>query len=215
MTYWITKIVLGPLLRVLFRVKVEGIDNLPSEGPLILTPNHNSFMDSIFLPLVVKRRVTFVAKAEYFDSWKTRWFFSAMGQIPIRREGGSASAGALLAAEEVLAGGGVFGIYPEGTRSPDGRLYRGHTGFARLAAKRDCPVVPVAMLGTRDVQPIDSKIPRLRPVTVKFGKQMRVPHNASDPRVLRSFTDEVMFEIVSLSGQAYVDQYATRAKSSA
>src|ERR1700704_5516291 len=133
MAYRLTKFILTPILRFLFKVRVEGLEHIPPGGAAILASNHVSFSDSIFLPMVLRRRVTFVAKAEYFDDPKTAWFFRAVGQIPIRREGGSASAGALLAANEVLQSGGLFGIYPEGTRSPDGRLYKGHTGVARLA----------------------------------------------------------------------------------
>src|SRR5215213_8268766 len=161
MSYWVLKAVLSPILRFFYRVRVEGLEHLPADGPVILASNHVSFCDSIFLPLVLKRRVTFVAKAEYFDDPKTAWFFRAVGQIPIRREGGSASAGALAAARGVLDAGGVFGIYPEGTRSPDARLYRGHTGVARLALQCRAPIIPVAMIGTREAQPIGQAIPNL------------------------------------------------------
>src|SRR5580704_7615765 len=133
MTYWVLKIVMTPVLRVIFRVRSEGIGHVPRQGPVILASNHQSFIDSVFLPLVVRRRVTFVAKAEYFESWKIAWFFRALGMIPLKRGGGPASARALAAARDVLDGGGVLGIYPEGTRSPDGRLYKGHTGAARLS----------------------------------------------------------------------------------
>src|SRR5947209_1734967 len=133
MAYWLMKLVLTPLLRFFYRVRVEGLEHVADEGPAILASNHVSFCDSFFLPLVLKRRITFVAKAEYFEDPKTAWFFRAVGQIPIKRGGGPASARALEAATEVLQRGGLFGIYPEGTRSPDGRLYRGRTGVARLA----------------------------------------------------------------------------------
>src|SRR5216110_518227 len=133
MAYWVVKAVLTPILRFFFRVRVVGAENIPDEGAAILASNHVSFCDSIFLPMVLRRRITFVAKAEYFDDPKTAWFFRSVGQIPIRREGGSASAGALAAATDVLRSGELFGIYPEGTRSPDGRLYKGKTGVARLA----------------------------------------------------------------------------------
>src|SRR5207302_2740632 len=133
MAYWIVKAILTPILLVLFRVRVEGREHVPADGAAILASNHVSFCDSIFLPLVLRRRLTFVAKAEYFDDPKTAWFFRAVGQIPIKREGGSASAGALAAATDVLHRGGLFGIYPEGTRSPDARLHKAHTGVARLA----------------------------------------------------------------------------------
>ncbi|MEY2398990.1 MAG: 1-acyl-sn-glycerol-3-phosphate acyltransferase [Actinomycetota bacterium] len=214
MAYWIVKWILTPILRLLFKVKVEGVENVPADGPLIIASNHVSFSDSIFLPLVLKRRITFVAKAEYFDDWKTAWFFRAVGQIPIRREGGDASQRALDTASEVLDGGGVFGIYPEGTRSPDGRLYKGHTGIARLALKNKTPIVPVAMIGTREAQPIGQVKPNFfSPITIRFGKPLTYEHlaaQADDRMVLRSITDEVMYELRELSGQEYVNQYAKR-----
>jgi 1-acyl-sn-glycerol-3-phosphate acyltransferase len=155
-----------------------------------------------------------VAKAEYFEDPKTAWFFRAVGQIPIKRSGGSASQGALDAATDVLAGGGLFGIYPEGTRSPDGRLYRGHTGAARLALQQGAPVLPVAMVGTREAQPIGQAMPNLfRPITIRIGKPLtfeRMRERSEDPMVLRQVTDEVMFELRNLSGQEYVNQYAKR-----
>ena len=212
--YWVLKAVLTPILRFLFRVRVEGDENVPTHGPAILASNHLSFSDSILLPLMLRRRVTFVAKAEYFESWKTAWFFRAVGMIPLKRGGGSASERALAAAREVLDNGGVLGIYPEGTRSPDGRLHKGHTGVARLALDNRVPVVAVAMIGTREVQPIGRVWPRLfRPVTVRFAPPMRFDHHtgwADDPTVLRAVTDEIMFELRELSGQEYVDRYAKR-----
>src|SRR6516165_2369234 len=140
-----------PILWFIFKVHAEGTSNVPRKGPAILASNHQSFIDSVFLPLVVRRRVTFVAKAEYFESWKTAWFFRAVGMIPLKRDGGSASERALGAAKDVLCAGGVLGIYPEGTRSPDGRLYKGHTGVARLSWQTGAPVVPVAQFGTAQV----------------------------------------------------------------
>src|SRR5437763_3880419 len=150
MAYWVLKAILTPLLRFFYRVRAEGLEHVPRTGPVILAGNHISFCDSIFLPLVLRRRVTFVAKAEYFDDPKTAWFFRAVGQIPVKREGGSASAGALAAASDVLRDGQLFGIYPEGTRSPDGRLHKGKTGVARLAIANNVPIIPVAMVGTRE-----------------------------------------------------------------
>ena len=214
MAYWLFKAVVSPLLRFFFRVRVEGLEHIPADSAAILASNHVSFSDSIFLPMVLRRRVTFVAKAEYFDDPKTAWFFRAMGQIPIRREGGSASSGALAAANEVLQSGGLFGIYPEGTRSPDGRLYKGHTGVARLALSCGVPVLPVAMIGTREAQPIGQVMPRLfMPITVRTGKPLRFDRlqgRADDPKALRQITDEVMFDLRALSGQDYVDRYAKR-----
>jgi 1-acyl-sn-glycerol-3-phosphate acyltransferase len=156
-----------------------------------------------------------VAKAEYFDSWKTAWFFRAAGQIPMRRDGGSASERALATARQVLTDGGILGIYPEGTRSPDGRLYRGHTGVARLALGCGVPVIPVGIVGTTDVQPRGSNLMRpFRRVTIRFGPPLDVSRfegsSATDPLALRTVTDELMFEIRRLSGQVYVDRYAKR-----
>lgn len=214
MAYWVVKAVLTPILKFLFRVKVEGAAHVPAEGAAILASNHVSFSDSIFLPMVLKRRITFVAKAEYFEDPKTAWFFRAVGQIPIKREGGSASERALASAREVLRGGHLFGIYPEGTRSPDGRLYRGKTGVARLALQTGAPILPVAMIGTREAQPIGQVMPRLfMPVTIRIGRPMdftRFADRVDDPLVLRQITDEVMFELRELSGQEYVDRYAKR-----
>ncbi|MDQ1376404.1 MAG: 1-acyl-sn-glycerol-3-phosphate acyltransferase [Acidimicrobiaceae bacterium] len=214
MTYWLLKVILTPLLRFFYRVKVEGMENVPQDGPVILASNHVSFCDSIFLPLVLRRRITFVAKAEYFEDPKTAWFFRAVGQIPIKRGGGSASQRALASAKEILDGGGVFGIYPEGTRSPDGRLYKGHTGVARLALACRCPVLSVAMVGTRQAQPIGQVKPRLfMPIKVRFSAPMyfdRFYDRQDDPLVLRQMTDEIMWQLRELSGQDYVNRYAKR-----
>ena len=216
MAYWVLKALLSPIFLLLWRVDVEGRARLPAVGPVILAPNHVTFLDSMFLPLVLRRRVTFVAKAEYFDSWKTAWFFRAAGQIPMRREGGSASERALAAARDVLRAGKVLGIYPEGTRSPDGRLYRGHTGVARLAIDCGVPVIPVGLVGTDKVQRPGSNLPRpFKKVTVRFGEPLDLGHfgrvmGSSDPLVLRAVTDELMFEIRAMTGQEYVDRYAKR-----
>jgi 1-acyl-sn-glycerol-3-phosphate acyltransferase len=214
--YWLLKAVLSPLLRFLFRVRTEGREHMPGRGPVILASNHLSFSDSVFLPLVLRRRVTFVAKAEYFEDPRTAWLFRALGQIPLPREGGSASERALKVAREVLEGGGVFCIYPEGTRSPDGRLHRGHTGVARLALATAVPVVPVAMVGTREAQPIGQAVPNLfMPVGVRLGPPLRFgdPEAADDASSLRRVTDQVMAAIGDLSGQGYVDRYASRGES--
>jgi 1-acyl-sn-glycerol-3-phosphate acyltransferase len=214
MLYWVIKVVMTPVLRVTYRVRIEGREHLPKRGPVILAANHRSFLDSIFLPLVVGRRVTFVAKAEYFDDRKTAWFFRGVGQIPIRRSGGSASEGALDAAAEVLKGGGVFGIYPEGTRTRDGYTHRGHTGVARLARRTGATIIPVGLVGTDDCQPTDRKLPRVfRDVAVRFGPPISPERYAAseDGLALRQMTDEVMFEIVQLCGcYEYRDTYATK-----
>ncbi len=213
--YWLLKAVLSPLMFALWRVRVRGARGVPVRGAAILAANHQSFCDSFFLPLVVFRRVTYVAKAEYFDDWRTAWFFRAAGQIPIRRGGGPASERALQSAAEVLRRGGLFAIYPEGTRSPDDRLHKGHTGVARLALETGAPVFPVGILGTRAVQPIGARLMRpFRRVEVRIGEPIDVAGRFDDhqdnPMVLRQITDEIMFEIARLTGQPYVDSYASR-----
>jgi 1-acyl-sn-glycerol-3-phosphate acyltransferase len=208
------KIVLTPVLHICCRIRVEGKEYVPESGPVILASNHRSFLDSIFIPLVIRRRVTFVAKAEYFDDKRVAWFFRGVGQIPIRREGGSASERALASAIEVLQAGGVFGIYPEGTRTRDGKLHRGHTGVARLALRTGAPIIPVGLIGTDEVQPIDSKLPRLfKTVRIRFGEPIPLDHYAGrhdDRLALRDVADEVMYEIAQLSAYEYVDTYATK-----
>ena len=217
MAYWIVKALATPILRYFFRVRVEGTEHLPDTGRAILASNHLAVCDSFFLPMVVRRRVTFVAKAEYFEDPKTAWFFRAVGQIPIKRSGGSASQGALDAAADVLDGNGLFGIYPEGTRSPDGRLYKGHTGVARLALRCGAPVIPVAMIGTREAQPIGQGMPNVfMPITIRVGRPLDFPQRGlseADPMALRQLTDEVMLELRELSGQDYVNTYAKRGES--
>jgi 1-acyl-sn-glycerol-3-phosphate acyltransferase len=213
--YWTIKIVLTPVLRIAFRVRVEGREHIPRRGPVIIAANHRSFLDSIFIPLCIGRRVTFVAKAEYFDDPKSAWFFRGVGQIPIRREGGSASEGALMAATEVLQNGGVFGIYPEGTRTRDGKLHRGHTGVARLALRTGAPILPVGLVGTDQAKPIDSKLPRFGSVvTIRFGEPLDMEHydgGEHDHLTLRALTDELMYEIGELCGcYDYDDNYATK-----
>ncbi len=214
MAYWALKILLTPLLRLAFRVRCVGRSNVPKSGPVILASNHRSFIDSIFLPMCVRRRVTFVAKAEYFESAKTAWFFRAVGMIPLAREGGSASERALAAARQVLDGGGVLGIYPEGTRSRDGRLYRGHTGVSRLAVDCSAVVVPVAQFGTAAVQPVGAMFPRPgKKVTVMFGPPIRFAAREAamsplGPEDFRRMTDEIMTAIAAMSGQEQVGSYA-------
>jgi 1-acyl-sn-glycerol-3-phosphate acyltransferase len=219
--YWFLKwVAIGPLLRMIFRPVVEGAENVPEEGPAILASNHLSYADWLFMPLTVPRRVTFVAKAEYFTTpgikgWFQRRFFSGAGQVPIDRSGATAAEGALTSARKILADGDLFGIYPEGTRSPDGRLYRGKTGVARLALEMKVPVIPVAVLGTNVVAPPGKTFGTfVRPV-VRFGKPLdfsRYEGLENDRYILRSITDEIMYEIMRLSGQEYVDMYSSRAK---
>jgi 1-acyl-sn-glycerol-3-phosphate acyltransferase len=215
--YWLLKhIFLGPLLRLVYRPKARGLGNLPAEGPVILASNHISFVDSLFIPLAIKRPVVFLGKSDYFDKGRTRWFFKSVNVIPVKREGGTAGEAAIQAGVRALKDAAVVGIYPEGTRSPDGRLYRGKTGVARMAILAGCPVVPVAVIGTADVMPLDAKMPRPRGrVTVAFGRPLsfeRYGGRDRDRFVLRSATDEIMYEIMMLSGQEYVDEYASRVK---
>jgi len=221
MVYWVLKtIVLGPILRVLFRPWVQGEHHIPARGGAILASNHLSFSDSIFLPLMVSRRITFPAKKEYFTGtgvkgWAIRTFFTATGQIPIDRAGGQASMTAMLQGLKVLRRGELFGIYPEGTRSPDGRLYRGKTGMARLAVEAGVPIIPVAMVDTDKAQPTGQKIPNLHQVGVRIGAPLdfsRYAGQEEDRSVLRSITDEVMGSLARLSGQEYVDEYASVVK---
>ncbi|GAA3521595.1 lysophospholipid acyltransferase family protein [Nocardioides daeguensis] len=219
--YWFLKFVaLGPLLKVVFRPRAEGVENVPATGPAILASNHLSYADWLFMPLVIPRMVRFVAKAEYFTSpgikgWLQKNFFSGTGNIPIDRTSGDAASGALVSAKRVLAEGELFGIYPEGTRSHDGRLYRGKTGIARLTLETGVPVIPVAVVGTDVVAPPGKKFGRIARPTVRFGKPLDFSRYAgmeNDRFILRSITDEIMYEIMRLSQQEYVDMYATRAK---
>ncbi len=204
--------VAGPLARRLWHIDVDGLQHLPESGPAIVSPNHISFIDSAFLMLVVPRRISFVGKAEYMDSWKTRHVFPALGMIPIDRSGGGKGNTALDAAREVLERGELFGIFPEGTRSRDGRLYKGHTGASRLALDIGCPIIPVGITGTAEIQPPGAKLPKLRgSCRIQFGRPVRVERyreRVGDHIAPRQIIDEVMFEIGSMTGQTYVDRYA-------
>lgn len=218
MMYWVLKGILKPPLLAMYQIEKEGLEHVPKKGAAIIAANHLSFLDSFFIPLVVKRRkVTYLAKADYFKSFKTAWFFKAAGQISCEREGGSKSEQSLNIALDVLKGGNLLGIYPEGTRSPDGRLYRGRTGVARLALAAGVPVIPTGLVGTESVMPKDAKLPRVGGrVQVRFGKPLdfsRFADRAGDRFVLRSITDEIVYEIMQLSGQVYVDNYASRTPS--
>ena len=221
MFYWLLKYVfLGPLLRLVFRPDVRGLENVPENGPVILACNHLSFSDSIFTPLMVRRRVTFVAKAEYFTGKGIkgrlmRQFFLATGTIPVDRSGGKAAQAALDTLLRVLREGGIAGIYPEGTRSPDGRLYRGKTGVARLALESGAVVVPVALLNTDEIQPTGTLIPKIKRVRIRFGSPLdfsRYDSSRGDRFVERAITDEIMYELMVLSGRPYVDVYASKLK---
>jgi len=219
--YWVLKtLVLGPILRLLFRPWVEGEENIPPEGAAIFASNHLSFSDSIFLPLVLPRRITFLAKADYFNGRgvkgrATAAFFKGAGQLPVDRSGGGAGDAALNSGLKVLRRGELLGIYPEGTRSPDGRLYRGRVGVARMALEAACPVLPVAMIGTDKAQPAGKKVPKIMRIGVRIGKPLdfsRYEGMENDRFVLRSITDELMYELMLLSRQEYVDMYATSMK---
>ena len=221
MAYFILKnFLLGPILKALFRPWVRGMENIPTSGPVILASNHLSFSDSIFLPLQSRRPVVFLAKSEYFTGRGvkgalTRWFFKATGQLPIDRSGGRASEASLNTGLRVLAQGQVLGIYPEGTRSPDGRLFRGRTGIARMALESKVPVIPVAMIDTEKVQPIGRSLPRIRRIGIILGEPLdfsRFDGMEGDRVILRAVTDEIMYELMKLSGQEYVDTYASTLK---
>jgi len=212
--------VLGPVLRLLFRPWVKGLDNVPAEGAAILASNHLSFSDSIFMPVTVPRPVAFLAKSEYFTGTGikgrlTAAFFRLTNQLPMDRSGGAASAQSLNAGMDVLKKGSLLGIYPEGTRSPDGRLYRGKVGVARLALQARVPVIPVAMIGTDKVQPIGKRVPNIRRIGMIFGEPLDFSryYGMEDDRLIqRSVTDEIMYELMRLSGQEYVDEYAAVVK---
>jgi 1-acyl-sn-glycerol-3-phosphate acyltransferase len=216
----VLKVILLVLMRVLYRPVVEGVEHIPDEGPVILAGNHVTFIDSLFLSLVVRRQVYFIGKDEYVTGKGVKgrvmaWFFTTCGMIPVDRDGGHGGVAALMTGRRILEEGRIFGIYPEGTRSPDGRLYRGRTGIARLALMTGAPVVPFAMIGTDKVQPGGRGMPRIAPVTVRFGEPLefaRYEGMDRDRYVLRAVTDEVMSHVMHLGGQEYVDIYATKAK---
>lgn len=198
-----------------FRPKVRGLRHVPSKGPVIIASNHLSFSDSIFMPLVVPRKVTFLAKSEYFTSPGAKGLlkkltFIALGQVPVDRSGGRRSEAALITGLKVLAEGNCIGIYPEGTRSPDGRLYKGRTGIARLAIESGAPVVPVAMFNTDKIQPTGKVIPNVKRVEMHFGEPMYFDGDSTDLEHLRDVTDQIMNSIQAMSGQEYIDIYAPK-----
>jgi len=219
--YWLLKyIILGPWLRLIFRPQVEGREYLPDGGAAIIASNHISFSDSIFMPLMVKRKVTFVAKAEYFTGkglkgFLIRMFFVGAGTIPVDRSGGRAAQAAIETGLRILREGRLFGIYPEGTRSPDGRLHRGKTGVARLALESGAPVIPVAMLNADEIQPPGKLIPKVKRAKIRFGPPLdfsRYAGMAGDRFIERAVTDEIMYELMTLSGREYIDIYAQKVK---
>ncbi|MFD3695283.1 lysophospholipid acyltransferase family protein [Streptomyces sp. NPDC058646] len=213
-------VLLGPLLRLLFRPRIEGLENIPAEGAAIIAGNHLSFSDHFLMPAILKRRITFLAKAEYFTGpgikgRLTASFFRSAGQIPVDRSGKDAGQAALREGLGVLAKDELLGIYPEGTRSHDGRLYKGKVGVAAMALGAGVRVVPCAMVGTFEIQPPGKKIPKIRRVTIRFGEPMdfsRYEGLEGERTVLRAVTDEIMYAILGLSGQEYVDRYAAEVK---
>jgi 1-acyl-sn-glycerol-3-phosphate acyltransferase len=213
--YRVLHTVLPPVLNALYRPWTEGMEHLPTSGPGILASNHLSFLDSIFLPSVCDRPIYFLGKSDYFSGWR-RYFFEGVGVMPVQRQGGDAGEASLRKGQEILDAGHLLGIYPEGTRSPDGRLYRGKTGPVRLALRTGAPIIPVAMMGTFEILPPDANIPKIARVGVRIGRPLDFSRyaGADDDRfVLRSATDELMYELMMLSGQEYVDEYASKVKS--
>ncbi|MCC5474187.1 lysophospholipid acyltransferase family protein [Streptomyces sp. NPDC059680] len=221
MFYYLLKyVLLGPLLRLFFRPRIEGLENVPDSGPAIVAGNHLSFSDHFLMPAMLRRRITFLAKAEYFTGpglkgRLTAFFFRSAGQIPVDRSGKDAGQAAIREGLKVLRRGELLGIYPEGTRSHDGRLYKGKVGVAVMALKAGVPVVPCAMIGTFEAQPPGKVIPHIRPVTIRFGKPLDFSRYAGmeqEKAILRAVTDEIMYSILTLSEQEYVDEYAAVVK---
>jgi 1-acyl-sn-glycerol-3-phosphate acyltransferase len=216
--YRVLRRALPPVVNPYLHVQVEGIERIPEGSSAILACNHLSFIDSVVLPMNVPRPVYFLGKADYWDSWRTRWFFQGTGVVPVHRGGGGQGEASLRTGVDILSRGDLLGIYPEGTRSPDGRLYRGKTGPVRMALEARVPIVPCAVLGTDQAMPTGTYLPRRQPVTVRYGEPLdlsRFHARREDPFVLRSATDELMYEIMLLSGQEYVDEYAAKVKSGA
>ncbi|MFI1470328.1 lysophospholipid acyltransferase family protein [Streptomyces wuyuanensis] len=221
MFYYVLKyVILGPLLRLLFRPRIEGLEHIPADGAAIVAGNHLSFSDHFLMPAILKRRITFLAKAEYFTGpgvkgRLTAAFFRSAGQIPVDRSGKEAGQAAIREGLGVLSKGELLGIYPEGTRSHDGRLYKGKVGVAVMALTARVPVVPCAMVGTFEIQPPGQVLPKIKRVTIRFGEPLdfsRYEGMEHEKAVLRAVTDEIMYEILALSGQQYVDEYAVKVK---
>lgn len=221
MFYWLMKyVVIGPIVKAIFRPWIVGRRNIPAEGGAILASNHLSFIDSVMLPLMIDRRVAFLAKSDYFTGkglrgWATRMFFKGTGQLPIDRSGGKASEASLNTGLQVLGEGELLGIYPEGTRSPDGKLYRGRTGIARMALEAHVPVVPVVMVDTDTMMPIGQRLPNVVRVGVVIGEPLdfsRFSGMEGDRYILRSITDEIMVALQRLGEQEYEDVYASTVK---
>ena len=221
MFYYVLKyVLLGPLLRLVFRPRIEGLEHVPAEGPAIVAGNHLSFSDHFLMPAILKRRITFLAKKEYFTGpgvkgRLTATFFRSAGQIPVDRTGKEAGQAAIREGLGVLSKNELLGIYPEGTRSHDGRLYKGKVGVAVMALRAQVPVIPCAMIGTFEAQPPGKVIPNIHPVVIRFGKPLDFSRYAgmeNEKAILRAITDEIMYAILSLSEQEYVDEYAAVVK---
>ncbi|MFD4941842.1 lysophospholipid acyltransferase family protein [Streptomyces sp. NPDC058239] len=221
MFYYVLKyVVLGPLLRLFFRPRIEGLEHIPEDGAAIVAGNHLSFSDHFLMPAILKRRITFLAKAEYFTGpgvkgRLTAAFFHSIGQIPVDRSGKDAGQAAIREGLGVLSRGELLGIYPEGTRSHDGRLYKGKVGVAVMAIRAQVPVVPCAMVGTFEIQPPGQVVPRIKRVTIRFGEPLDFSRYAgleNQKAAIRAVTDEIMYAILGLSGQEYVDEYAAKVK---
>lgn len=224
MFYYVLKyVVIGPLLRLLFRPVIEGAEHIPDDGAAIVAGNHLSFSDHFLMPSIIRRRITFLAKAEYFTGpgvkgRLTAAFFRSAGQIPVDRSGKEAGQAAIREGLGVLGRGELLGIYPEGTRSHDGRLYKGKVGVAVMAIRAQVPVVPCAMVGTFEIQPPGKVLPRIKQVTIRFGEPLDFSRYAgleNQKAAVRAVTDEIMYAILGLSGQEYVDEYAAKVKEAA
>ncbi|MGW6458930.1 lysophospholipid acyltransferase family protein [Streptomyces sp. NPDC055078] len=224
MFYYVLKyVILGPLLRLVFRPRIEGLDHIPEDGAAIVAGNHLSFSDHFLMPAIISRRITFLAKAEYFTGpgvkgRLTAAFFRSAGQIPVDRSGKEAGRAAIREGLGVLSKGELLGIYPEGTRSHDGRLYKGKVGVAVMALRAGVPVIPCAMVGTFEIQPPGQVLPRIKRVTVRFGEPLdfsRYSGLEDQKAAIRAVTDEIMYAILELSGQEYVDRYAAEVKAEA
>jgi 1-acyl-sn-glycerol-3-phosphate acyltransferase len=212
--YPIVRGILRPLVRLVYRPTITGTEHVPKRGAIIFASNHLSFVDSIVIPLASPRPVQFLAKAHYFtgtgfSGWVSRTFFSAIGAVPVERGAGAQAQEALDQSRRILESGAAFALYPEGTRSLDGRLYRGRTGVAWLALETGATVVPVGLVGTQEIQPVGAKLPRIRPVTVRFGTPLDLSGHgsASSGRARRAATDEIMAAILELSGQELAGRY--------
>ncbi|MFF2330927.1 MULTISPECIES: lysophospholipid acyltransferase family protein [unclassified Streptomyces] len=221
MFYYVLKyVIIGPLLRLFFRPRIEGLEHIPQDGAAIVAGNHLSFSDHFLMPAILKRRITFLAKAEYFTGpgvkgRLTAAFFHGIGQIPVDRSGKDAGRAAIREGLGVLGRGELLGIYPEGTRSHDGRLYKGKVGVAVMAITAQVPVVPCAMVGTFEIQPPGQVVPRIKRVTIRFGEPLEFSRYAgleNEKAAIRAVTDEIMYAILGLSGQEYVDEYAAKVK---